>query len=647
MKLKQVILLMGLGLIGQMTFGQASKLSISKDSSAIVTWANGINIQRGWVNISDTTVKYKGSNKATYGYPAVALGKAGISSSDVVSLGDGGIATVTFNRPIANGIGSDFAVFENGQYKQGTDSVFAELGFVEVSSDGKNFVRFPSVSNTQTSKQIGSFAPIDPANVYNLAGAEIQGYGTAFDLNDIADSANIDLQNIRFVRVVDAVGSINTLFATHDSKGTIVNDPFPTPYWSSGFDLDAVGVVHAGQSYNVSTFETLTLAKDTYFTPAATDTVIADGLALFSTENSGYGVNAFTYTNMRNDSTPGYSNEYSAITKGGISAPDSGGTNYAVAYITSYGKASSISFSDKASHIVNGFYVTNATYAYLSMKLGNDAPAKKFGGTTGNDADWFKLQIWGIKADGSKTDTIDFYLADYRFLDNSKDYLVKDWRWVDLSSLGSVKSIQFGMESSDNGQWGMNTPSYFCLDNLTVLPADAPVSLSINDIIVNKNETPKVISLSQAFTAYDPTSLTFTFGSNSNPTLVQTLLTGTDLSLTFAANQIGTSTIQVTGTCNGKTVSNSFKVNVVEPTVSFISVINDTKAFPNPCTSVLNVVCKAGSVITIFDVTGRIVEKTIADNASVSILTDTFSKGYYQLQIVSDTETKTIKIIKE
>jgi len=483
MTLKNILLLAGLGLIGSQSFGQTNKNAISKDSSIIVSWANGISLQRGWVNIADTSVKYSGTNKASYGYPSVALGKAGSTSKDVVSLGDGGIATLTFDRPIKNGVGVDFAVFENAM-KIGTDSVYAELAFVEVSSDGSRFVRFPAVSKTQTAKQVGSFAPIFPSNVTNMAGNELQGFGTPFNLDDIKDSTNIDLQNIRFVRIIDAVGDIDPKFASRDSKGTIVNDPFPTPYWSSGFDLDAVGIINAGNPYSVATFDDLHLPADAYFTPQTGDTAFVDGNALFSTEKTAYGINAFNYSNQRNDSTAGYTNSFSAITAGGIAAPDSGGTNYAVAYVTSFGRASTISFNDTLSHFVNGFYVTNATYAYLSMRDG-DAYAKKFGGTTSNDADWFKLQIWGVKADGSKTDTIDFYLADFRFADNTKDYIVNDWRWVDLSSLDSVKSIHFALASSDNGQWGMNTPSYFCLDNFT---SSSLKNSTSNNIAINKNE---------------------------------------------------------------------------------------------------------------------------------------------------------------
>ena len=645
MKFKQAFLLAGLGLMGQTSFGQMNKNAVSKDSSAIVSWANGISLQRGWVNIADTAVKYSGTNKASYGYPSVALGKAGTTSKDVVSLGDGGGATVTFDRPIANGFGADFVVFENAM-KSGNDSVFAELGFVEVSSDGKHFVRFPAVSKTQTAKQIGSFAPSFPNNVTNMAGNELQGFGTPFDLNDIADSANIDLQNIRFVRVIDAVGDIDPKFASRDSKGTIVNDPWPTPFASSGFDLDAIGAIHTGQVYAVSTFENATLKKDSHFSPTKTDTVIADGIALFKTALTQYGIDAFTYSNERNDSTPGFANQYSAITKGGISAPDSGGTNFAVAYINSYGTLPSISFSDKVSHTVSGFYITNTTYTYLSMKDG-DTFAKKFGGTTGTDADWCKIRIWGIKDNGKSTDTVDFYLADFRSQDNAKDYIVNDWRWVDLSSLGAVKSVQFSMASSDVGAWGMNTPSYFCLDNLTVLPSDAPVSLKINDITVAKNEAPRALSLTNAFTAYDAASLSFTVESNSNVSLVQTSIMGKTLSLTFAQGQVGTAIIKVTATCNGKTVSNSFKVTVVDQLSGFDAMSNELNVYPNPCSSIINVDCASGSSITLYDLMGRSVTNTIAENATAQLSTESLSAGYYMLQVTTDTNVKTIKVIKK
>jgi hypothetical protein len=119
---------------------------------------------------------------------------------------------------------------------------------------------------------------------------------------------------------------------------------------------------------------------------------------------------------------------------------------------------------------VEGFYVTNSTWAALSMENG-DEYAKKFGGETGDDQDWFRLSVWGY-LNGAVTDTVHFYLADYRFENNEEDYIVKTWEWVDLSMLGKVDSLLFDLASADVGDFGINTPAYFCIDNLAVWPHD-------------------------------------------------------------------------------------------------------------------------------------------------------------------------------
>jgi hypothetical protein len=116
--------------------------------------------------------------------------------------------------------------------------------------------------------------------------------------------------------------------------------------------------------------------------------------------------------------------------------------------------------------------ITNTTYAALSM-LNGDQFAKKFGGPSGNDADFFELTVVGfdgLGASGSVVGEVPFLLADYRFEDNSLDYVVRDWRLVDLSGLIGARSLGFRLMSSDVGVFGMNTPSYFALDHLTFTP---------------------------------------------------------------------------------------------------------------------------------------------------------------------------------
>ncbi len=124
---------------------------------------------------------------------------------------------------------------------------------------------------------------------------------------------------------------------------------------------------------------------------------------------------------------------------------------------------------------VKGFYITNNSYAYYDMKYGTPPFSKKFGDTTGTHSglpqgaypDFFKVVIRGYSGGVLKPDTVEAYLADFRSPDSTKDYILKDWRWVSLLKLGGVDSLHFRMYSSDTGIYGINTPLYFCMDDFT------------------------------------------------------------------------------------------------------------------------------------------------------------------------------------
>lgn len=224
--------------------GQEGSTAIHCDDDVFVAWATGCVVERGPQQIDNATL-----GEASYGTPEAALGKADGTMS-VVSLGDGGTATLTFGTPICNGDGPDFAVFENG-----FDDNFLELAFVEVSSDGTHFFRFPSISLTPSDSQVGSYSSVDCTKIHNLAGKYRALYGTPFDLDDLDDDPLLDKMHITHVRVIDVVGCINPDYATYDSQGNIVNDPWPTPFASSGFDLDAVGVIHEATIQNIDDVE--------------------------------------------------------------------------------------------------------------------------------------------------------------------------------------------------------------------------------------------------------------------------------------------------------------------------------------------------------------------------------------------------------
>lgn len=211
------------------------------DSSAFVAWATGCTVERGLMRINKPNLGY-----ASFGEEALVAGVPG-GTYDVVSLGDGGSATVTFASPICNGEGPDFAIFENGLHPD-TDSTmtmyFLEIAYVEVSSDGENFFRFPAVTAVQYETQVGGFDAMNPAQIHNFAGKYEAFYGTPFDLDEIESNPLLDKNKVTHVRIIDVIGNIDPEYATYDSEGHPVNDPWPTGFNTSGFDLDAVGVIH-------------------------------------------------------------------------------------------------------------------------------------------------------------------------------------------------------------------------------------------------------------------------------------------------------------------------------------------------------------------------------------------------------------------
>ena len=217
----------------------AGTTAMHADSAAFVAWAMGCTVERGPMCIADLTL-----GNASYGREERALGKPG-GTYDVVSLGDGGKAVLTFESPIYNGPGPDFAVFENGFANALSPDTWAlELGFVEVSSDGENFFRFPAVTYVQTDTQLDNAGSINPAQLHNFASKYGAFYGTPFDLDEVEDNDLLDKNRVTHVRIVDVIGNIDPEYATYDSEGHIINDPWPTAFSSSGFDLDAVGVIH-------------------------------------------------------------------------------------------------------------------------------------------------------------------------------------------------------------------------------------------------------------------------------------------------------------------------------------------------------------------------------------------------------------------
>lgn len=211
--------------------GTPGTSAIAASSGVFKSWASACAVTRGLQDKSNPSLNY-----TTVGSEISAIGAAG--QDGVVSLGDGGSAILTFPFAISDGPGPDFAVFENA-----FNDSFLELAFVEVSSDGTNFFRFPSTSLSQDTIQFENDAEMDPRKINNLAGKYRALYGTPFDLDELKGKEGLDISNVTHVKIIDVTGSLNPEFANFDQNGHRINDPWPTPFASCGFDLDAVGVI--------------------------------------------------------------------------------------------------------------------------------------------------------------------------------------------------------------------------------------------------------------------------------------------------------------------------------------------------------------------------------------------------------------------
>lgn len=212
----------------------------------------------------------------------------------------------------------------------------------------------------------------------------------------------------------------------------------------------------------IADFENFNLERGSYINNASPANSFESGsIVLPNDYNEEFGVwSGFAISADTNTTTPGFLNQYSAITGNGAE----GSTAYAMGYI----------FDPLLIHLKEqaigkpmiGMYVTNSTYSYLSMRDG-DAFAKKFGGESGKDPDYFFLTVKKYAGGVLSDDSIDVYLADYRSSDPSKDFILSDWKYIDLTVLGQVDSLVLRLTSSDVGIFGMNTPAYVAIDEVS------------------------------------------------------------------------------------------------------------------------------------------------------------------------------------
>ena len=340
-----------------------------------------------------------------------------------------------------------------------------------------------------------------------------------------------------------------------------------------------------------------------------------------NTQNGYWG--GFTASNRTDLNQSGLDAQYTAAAGCGYD----GSTQYAVAY--TMGVQTDVYATDGQLHTVTGCYVTNNLWTYQDILQGGYGEPP-YGGSTGNDPDWFKVTATGKNASGQTVGTLDFYLADFRFANNEEDYVLNTWEWFDLSPLGDVATISFSLSSSRGSGYNMITPAYFCMDNFNgggAAPDLPPYIVNpVSDVVFNEYPQTQQVNLNGVATDPDDPdeNIVYCIVNNSNPSALTVTMSGKILVMTRQNANQATANLNMRATSDGQSVD--FTVHVI-----LNAVIDEPPYIVNPVQDVIftdfpqTLEIDLNSVATDPDDPDENIAYSIVNNSNPSALTATMS----------------------
>ena len=224
-----------------------------------------------------------------------------------------------------------------------------------------------------------------------------------------------------------------------------------------------VSSLASAQQNKVFDFEELTLETNSYWNGSDESNSFGDDFITFENNyNTTYSSwDCFAYSNMTDQTTQDWTNMYSVYAgeansgnNFGLFFPPMGGYEDGNTYVSESGKCY---FTNPVE--ISSIWITNSTLGALSI-INGDAYSDAF---TVDEDDFFKLIIVGKNGE-TQTGEIEFMLADYT---GETGIVIDTWQEVDLSSLGTVDTLLFSLVSTNYGDYGINNPTYFCLDDVT------------------------------------------------------------------------------------------------------------------------------------------------------------------------------------
>ncbi len=400
----------------------------------------------------------------------------------------------------------------------------------------------------------------------------------------------------------------------------------------------------------IADFEDVELSSQGYWIPEEADdyTQMLSHGWMFNSFYSEYYWGGFTASNQSDTTQDGMDAQYTAVTGAGHNTS----SNYAVAY--TMGMPTTVTAADGLAHTVTGCYVTNNLWAYKSMRDG-DSYSAPFGGSDGTTPDYFVLHAIGKDMDNNTIDTLDFYLADYRFDNPEEDYIVDTWEWFDLSSLGEVASISFTLESSANNSWGMVTPAYFCMDDFNGIAPSTPhedlppyIANPVADWV--SSVFPDSVTVNLTGVAADDDSpadsIVYSLLTNSNETAVLAQVADNILTITRLTEIEDTATLTLRATSGELSVD--FTVNVVLNPVTGVCDYEMTMfLYPNPTNGIVTISIPQASRFeyNVLNIMGQEVLHGLSSSENQQLNLTGYAKGIYLIRVNIDGNLIVRKVI--
>lgn len=369
-----------------------------------------------------TTIKFEAAGTDNYlakeiSYTLIVTEK--FVPAEVPFAFDGGVQDVTAGKGmIQTGLGSDYKVSPYLKFDGSGDCLVIQM------AGSAKYLRY-AIKGNSISGETAKYEVMESADgeTYSL----LKAYDADLKSSEVDETLNLK-EETRFVK----------FFYTNKEKGNV-----------------GLGAIEISDAEGEATFDAEPLEAESVKQYAEADGMVDfDADSRYTFQNyCAYGGTyfaAFTLTNKTSKTAnASFDNPYESACGGAKS-----GSNYVV-YNPPYDAVTAV--TAPVARVVSGFYVTNTTYAENVILNGNNLARK-----LDQEGDVFTLKITGYAADNAETGSVSYNLAEVK---EGKLYYVKDWRWVDLTSLGKVKYVKFEFEGSDTGEYGLNTPAYFAMDS--------------------------------------------------------------------------------------------------------------------------------------------------------------------------------------